>query len=127
MAPEPHVQVELGRLPQDCPESTFDLIVVSEFLYYFGKEDLIPMVARLESSLEPGGTLVAVHWRRPVPDHPVTGEAVHHTLRGRPELSPLAHHEEEDFLLLVLVKRPGLGPPQSVAAATGVPGAASQS
>jgi SAM-dependent methyltransferase len=117
------VRVEQRQLPQQWPEGTFDLIVVSELLYYFDEDELARVLTLLRASLESGGTLLAVHWRRAVPEYPLTGDAVHQALQGEAGLGLLAHHEEEDFLLDVLVKydRPKL--PPSVAMASRVPGA----
>jgi len=124
LADQPHVQVERRRLPREWPCRSFDLIVLSEFLYYFGPGELSRVLARVRASLEPGGTVLAVHWRHPVAEYPCSGDDVHRRLRSEPGLFTLAHHEEADFLLDVLVTGDGGGPPQSVAAASGLVGGA---
>jgi trans-aconitate methyltransferase len=120
----PQVRVEQRRLPQQWPEESFDLIVVSEFLYYFEPRELATVLALLLASLEPEGNLLAVHWRHLVAEHPLTGDTVHQALRAKAGLVLQAHHEEEDFLLDVLVRHDGSSPSLSVATASGVPGAA---
>lgn len=120
----PQVRVEQRRLPEEWPEESFDLIVVSEFLYYFEAGELATVLALLLASLEPEGNLLAVHWRHQVAEHPLTGDAVHQSLRSKAGLALQAHHEEEDFLLDLLVRHDGSSPSQSVATASGVPGAA---
>jgi trans-aconitate methyltransferase len=122
LAAFPQVRVEQRQLPRQWPRGSFDLIVASEFLYYFGQGELAKVIALLVSGLEPEGTLLAVHWRYPVAEHPGTAEAVHLALRTEPRLALQAHHEEEDFLLDVLVRHEGLGPSPSVARMSGVPG-----
>jgi SAM-dependent methyltransferase len=117
------VRVEQRQLPQWWPEGKFDLIVVSELLYYFDEDDLARVLALLGASLEPEGTLLAVHWRRVVAEYPLTGDTVHESLRAQESLGLLAHHEEEDFLLDVLIKYDGPNRPPSVAMALRVPGA----
>ncbi|HEY6539053.1 MAG TPA: SAM-dependent methyltransferase [Candidatus Dormibacteraeota bacterium] len=118
----PGVQVEQRRLPEEWPADTFDLIVISEFLYYLTPDPLARAIGMIVATLRPQGTLVAVHWRHPVAGYPTSGDAVHRALRSEPGLGILSQHEEEDFLLDVLVRRDGLEPVRSVAATTGVPG-----
>jgi hypothetical protein len=67
-------------------------------------------------ALRPGGTLLAVHWRHPVPEYPRTGDNVHQALASQPGLSRIAEHRESDFLAEVYLH----GPPVSVAQATGL-------
>lgn len=96
----PQVEVEQRRLPQDWPadHEPFDLIVLSEMLYYLSDEDLARTIGLAVGQLEVGGTLLAVHWRRPVSFHPQTGDGVHAALAARPELTLRADHREPDFL-----------------------------
>lgn len=104
LAGRPHVRVERRVLPGEWPAERFDLIVLSEMLYYFGPADARALLARAVESLEPGGTLLAVHWRHPVAEHAQSGDAVHEALRAAPGLLRIAGHEEPDFLLDVLVR-----------------------
>ncbi|MGC1184619.1 MAG: SAM-dependent methyltransferase [Candidatus Dormiibacterota bacterium] len=115
-----HVKVEQRQLPAQWPAGPFDLIVVSEFLYYLDAVDLETTIERIRATLELDGTLVAVHWRHPVAEYPLTGDAVHHSLGSTPGLALLASHREEDFLLDVFQRAGAQG--ESVARATGVPG-----
>ncbi|MCD0486220.1 nodulation S family protein [Streptacidiphilus sp. ASG 303] len=108
LADRPHVRVEHLTLPADWPGERFDLVVLSEVLYYFDPAGVRDLLERAAASLEPGGTLLAVHWRRPAPDHAQSGDAVHAAVRATPGLVRTAGHEEPDFLLDVLV-RPGPG------------------
>jgi SAM-dependent methyltransferase len=112
----PGVRVERRVLPRDWPPGDFDLIVFSEFLYYFGEDDLQHVLGMAVTALRPGGTLLAVHWRHPVPEYPRTGDNVHEVLASQPGLSRIAEHREPDFLAEVYLH----GPPVSVAQATGL-------
>jgi SAM-dependent methyltransferase len=112
------VTVEQRALPGDWPDGSFDLIVFSEFLYYFSDTDLDHLLSRAVASLAPGGTLLAVHWRHPVTEHPRSGDEVHAILGRWPGLAQLASHRERDFLADVYLR--GDGPATSVAAATGL-------
>jgi trans-aconitate methyltransferase len=99
-AGQPDVSVVEGRIPDDWPDGRFDLIVLSEVLYYLA--DIGPVLDRVETSLTPGGDLVAVHYRPTVPEHTWTGDEVHDRLRSRSGWAPVAHHVEDAFVLDVL-------------------------
>jgi SAM-dependent methyltransferase len=114
----PNVTVERRVIPGDWPHAQFDLIVFSEFLYYFAGTDLDDVIDLAVVSLRPGGTLLAVHWRHPVADYPRSGDEVHRELGGRRGLVTLADHAERDFLAQVYVRADG--GPVSVAQAEGL-------
>ncbi len=81
------------------PPGPFDLIVLSEVGYYFG-DALDDVLAAARDALSDDGELLACHWRHPVADYPLSGDAVHARL-PRLGLARLVRHEEEDFLLEV--------------------------
>jgi SAM-dependent methyltransferase len=114
----PQVRVERRQLPRQWPAGRFDLIVFSEILYYFGDDDLDQVIQHAVRALQPGGTLLAVHWRHPVADYPRSGDDVHQALAGRPGLARLVRHEEPDFLAEVYIRTDAT--PVSVAQATGL-------
>ena len=114
----PQVEVEQREIPRDWPAGFFDLIVLSEVLYYFGDHDLEQVLKHTAGSLEPDGTLLAVHWRHPVADYPRTGDDVHRMLARQPGLARLVTHTEPDFLAEVYIRADGV--PVSVAQATGL-------
>ncbi|MBV9093738.1 MAG: methyltransferase domain-containing protein [Streptosporangiaceae bacterium] len=113
---QPSVCVEQRVLPRDWPPGNFDLIVFSELLYYFGGDDLQQLLKLSVAALRPGGTLLAVHWRHPVPEYPRSGDNVHQVLASQPGLSRIAEHREPDFIAEVYLHGPAL----SVAQATGL-------
>jgi SAM-dependent methyltransferase len=114
----PQVRVERRAIPGQWPGGRFDLIVLSEILYYFSDRDLEKVLAAAVAALEPGGTLLAVHWRHPVAEYPRSGDDVHRALAARPGLGRLARHDEPDFLAEVYVRTDDA--PVSVARATGL-------
>ncbi len=76
-ADAPWVTVRRGRIPDNWPaEDTFDLIILSEVLYYFSPADVDIIAASVLGSLAPGGDVVLVHWL-PLcdPPYPQTGDA----------------------------------------------------
>lgn len=107
LADQPHVRVEQMHIPDQWPAGAgFDLIVLSELGYYFDDADFELLTTRVVEALEPGGTLVAVHWRPPVPEHVRGGDDVHRLLGDRDGLARTARHEEQDFLLDVFLREP---------------------
>lgn len=104
----PGVSFERRTLPEDWPEGEFGLIVLSEVGYYCSAADLRRLLERCRASLAPGGALVACHWRHPVVDYPLTGDAVHAQLTHVVGLQRTVHHLERDFVLEVYEQRPAL-------------------
>jgi SAM-dependent methyltransferase len=114
----PNVTVEHRKIPRDWPPGRFDLIVFSEFLYYFAGRDLDGVLDLAVGALRPAGTLLAVHWRHPVTGYPRGGDEVHAALGARTGLAELACHTERDFLAQVYLRTEG--EPVSVAQAEGL-------
>jgi SAM-dependent methyltransferase len=102
----PGVRVEQRVIPTEWPPHSFDLIVFSELLYYFGDADLDQVLRLGAGALRPGGHVLAVHWRHPAPNHPRTGDEVHQALAGHPGLARLAGYRDLDFAAEVYA-RPG--------------------
>ncbi len=114
----PAVRVEQRDISRQWPEGRFDLIVFSELLYYFSDRDLDQVLDQAVGALQPGGTLLAVHWRHPVADYPRSGDDVHGVIAGRAGLGRLVSHAEPDFLAEIYLRTDGT--PVSVAQATGL-------
>jgi SAM-dependent methyltransferase len=91
------VRVERRLIPREWPPGTFDLVVLSELLYYFDDADLDTVLRLGIGALRPGGHVVAVHWRHPAPDHPRTGDEVHQQLGAHAGLARLACYRDPDF------------------------------
>jgi cyclopropane fatty-acyl-phospholipid synthase-like methyltransferase len=58
----PHVTFRLARTATDAFEGAFDLIVLSEVVYYWDDADLAAVAAALDAHWTPGGRLLLVHW-----------------------------------------------------------------
>jgi SAM-dependent methyltransferase len=114
----PGVRVETRVIPGEWPPHTFDLIIFSELLYYFGDADLNRVLRLGAGALRPGGHLLAVHWRHPAPDHPRTGDEVHEILAAHDGLARLAHYRDPDFTAEVYTHADG--DLRSVAQASGI-------
>lgn len=103
----PGVRVEQRLLPRDWPAGEFDLIVFSEFLYYFDDGDLNKILRLGLSALRPDGHLLAVHWRHPAPGHPRTGDETHRVLAGHAGLARLGAYRDPDFNAEVYARADG--------------------
>jgi SAM-dependent methyltransferase len=113
-------QVTLARrsLDLDWPTDDFDLVVLSEVAYYLDAESLRRVLDRECPRLVTGATLIAAHWRHPVEDYPLTGDAANAIVGDTADLQAVAHYADDDVVIDVFAK----GGTQSVAARTGVPG-----
>ena len=58
-----HVELRQAVLPDDWPDETYDLVVVSEMAYYLREDDLCKLLNSFELSLADGAELVFCHWR----------------------------------------------------------------
>jgi SAM-dependent methyltransferase len=77
----PEVAFERREVPEEFPDGAYDLIVVSEVLYYLDESAFDATLDAIERTLR--GTLLAVHWRPPAERHPLSGDEVHERLRAR--------------------------------------------
>ena len=94
-----HVHVRTADALGPWPRPACDLLVLSEFLYYTPVHGLDALLTDLLELCEPGGTVAACHWLGHSSDHACHGEDVHAALGRRPELTRLAHHREDGFLM----------------------------
>ncbi|MFE9580623.1 SAM-dependent methyltransferase [Nocardia sp. NPDC006044] len=106
------VEFRRWALGEPWPDEHFDLIVLSEVCYYLDSVSLRTALTHAVGHLEPGGALLCVHWRRKVPEYPLSGDHVHAIARTTRGLSALAGYHDEDLLLDVFIA----GNPVSVAA-----------
>lgn len=98
VAAYPHVEVRELAIPDAWPEGRFDLIVLSEIVYYLTEAGVAELLAHVDRSLEPGGHVVAVHWTGPT-DYPLGGHAAHALLAAHGGWRALAHYTEPEFVL----------------------------
>ncbi|WP_352339209.1 class I SAM-dependent methyltransferase [Psychrobacter sp. 16-MNA-CIBAN-0192] len=97
-------------------KSPFDLIVISEILYYLSPNDIDTVIAWTQQNLAIGGTLLCCHWRYAIDGFAMTGEAVHQCLHHAFNLTSNEKHQVElthqsqiidsDFLLDIWQRSP---------------------
>ena len=102
------VELRQAVLPEETPRGPFAAIVCSEILYYWSPGVVREGLRRIEAALAPGGTLVAVHWRRSDRRRQLDGDAVHAILRAETKLLHRGRESSEDFLLDSWERRGGV-------------------
>lgn len=70
----PQVSFERMTVPQHWPDGRFDLIVLSEVLYFLSLDDLIHLADHCSSTAQPGAMVLLVNWLGPN-DGTMPGEA----------------------------------------------------
>jgi len=58
----PHVHIENRHIPQNWPAQKFDLLVLSEILYFLTPTDIQKTAAYAHASLNPGGLVLLVNY-----------------------------------------------------------------
>ncbi len=89
-------------VPEEWPEGTFDLVVVSESGYFLSPRQLSDTIARIRDSLSSDGAVLLCHWRHPIAGWPLDGDDVHTIVMERSGLTVCVEHRERDFLLHLL-------------------------
>ena len=69
----PGVRFERRAVPDQWPDGSFDLIMFSEMLYYLDQPGIARTAALAVDALEPGGSIVLVHYLGGT-DYPSTGD-----------------------------------------------------
>ncbi|MVM38099.1 methyltransferase domain-containing protein [Spirosoma sp. HMF3257] len=77
LAMYPNVTIRQMKIPDEFPDTSFDLILLSEVGYYLSMPDLTRARQLLIDHLRPNGHLLLVHWTPFVHDYPLTGDQVH--------------------------------------------------
>jgi cyclopropane fatty-acyl-phospholipid synthase-like methyltransferase len=112
------VTLQRSSLDEPWPPGPYDLVVLSEVAYYLAADALAAVLTRESGRLQPGAVLVAAHWRHPVSDYPLTGDAAHDILAATPGLVAVGRYRDDDVVIDVFDKGDG----RSVAARDDVPG-----
>ena len=99
LAHDRHVEVADMTVPNQWPEGTFDLILISELAYYLDDAALTKLAEKVATSLEKDGVLVACHWKHAIEGARHNAHAVHERLTVTTNLIHTVRHEETDFLL----------------------------
>ncbi len=98
----PGVRFAERVLPAGWPHGCYDLIVLSEVLYYWDRADLDRVAGLVGRDIAAGGEVVLVHWTGDT-DYPLSGdEAVERFLAALPELEITTRRREPSYRLETL-------------------------
>jgi cyclopropane fatty-acyl-phospholipid synthase-like methyltransferase len=94
------VEFACSSAPGQWPQGRFDLILLSEVVYFLGRSDVATLAARVLDSLDEGGDLLLVHWTGPT-DYPLSGDEAAELLLKLtcPPLRVVRHEQRERFRL----------------------------
>jgi SAM-dependent methyltransferase len=67
------VRFQVGAAPHDLPSGSFDLILLSEVLYYLSRQDLLGLAVWCRASAASRAEIILCHWLGPT-DYPLSGE-----------------------------------------------------
>ena len=102
-ADQPWVRFVRMQVPQAWPDGMFDLIVLSEVLYFLSRKDIEAVAARAAGSLAADGVVLLVNWSGRSAD-PCTGEEAAELFieRTRGWLKPRSHVDGVGYRLDLL-------------------------
>lgn len=69
----PNVRIERRHLPDEAPAERFDLVLLSEVVYYWDSADIIRLADYLREAVHSDGYVLLVHWIGET-DYPKSGD-----------------------------------------------------
>jgi predicted TPR repeat methyltransferase len=104
------VQFAQMTVPHQLPDRSFDLLVLSEVIYYWSIADLERMAAFADRAVEPGGDMILVHWTGET-DYPLTGdEAAQRFLAATAPFTRVVLQDRAEFYRIDVLRRLGQRP-----------------
>jgi predicted TPR repeat methyltransferase len=104
-ADQPWVRFEQKQVPDEWPDECFDLIVLSEVLYFLSPADIAKVVDRVCATLHATGVVLLVNWRGRSGD-PCTGDEAAGIFIGQAQrwLTTRTQHVEDGYRLDLLYR-----------------------
>ncbi len=96
-----HVRFERRRVPADWPEGSFDLILLSEVVYYLDRDDVRRLAARVDATASPGCDILLVHWLGET-HYPLSGDEAASIFIEASAADLVEGHREKDYRLDIL-------------------------
>jgi cyclopropane fatty-acyl-phospholipid synthase-like methyltransferase len=101
----PKVRLERMFVPDQWPEAVFDLIVLSEIVYYLHAADVKRLAERVATTLQREGDVVLVHWIGQT-NYPLSGdEAAERFIAAMGDSALVMRQDRNAFRLDVLRRR----------------------
>ena len=108
----PQVAFRRMRVPRDWPEEAgpFDLILLSEVVYYLDAADVVRLARRVGGALAPGGEVLLVHWTGET-DYPLSGDdAAERFMAAASGFATVAHQDRAERYRLDLLRAGAASP-----------------
>ena len=100
-----HVSFACAFVPGEWPPGEFDLILLSEVVYYLDANDVAELATKAAGSLAPGGTIALVHWTGET-NYPLTGdEAAELFIAGLKDLVEIVDAQRSPGYRIDVLKR----------------------
>lgn len=101
-----HVTFECMQVPQNWPIGQFDLIVLSEILYFLHPTDIALTAALANASLVEGGLILLVNYTEDI-DEPCSGQEAAEIFSRAvlPGINRVNHLAQKSFFIDLLMKR----------------------
>ena len=104
----PGIAFRRMAVPAEWPDGAFDLILLSEVVYYLDAADLARLAGRVAAALVPGGEALLVHWTGET-DYPLSGDAAAEGFIAAAGLSVIRQQRAEAYRLDLLRRPPQPG------------------
>jgi SAM-dependent methyltransferase len=109
-ADRPNVAFARIRAPDEWPDGSFDLILLSEMVYYLDPDDVARLAARVGGALAPGGDCLLVHFTGAT-DYPLSGdEAAERFIAAATPFAAVTRQARPEGYRLDLLRTAGDGP-----------------
>lgn len=99
LAKHPNATTVLHRLPDDWPAGAFDLIVLSEVLYFIDEAACARVAGAARAAAGASGIVVACDWRDTIGGRGHTGDEVHRRFEQVLDLPKSFEYVDADFVL----------------------------
>jgi cyclopropane fatty-acyl-phospholipid synthase-like methyltransferase len=94
-ADQPWVRFERRRVPAAWPKGRYDLIVLSEMLYFLVPEDIERLADRVRRSLRPHATVLLVNWLGQAGDPHTGDEAAFRFIAASSDFLTVTHADRQ--------------------------------
>ena len=93
-----NIRFEKRQLPGDAPAGPFDLVMLSEVVYYWDCDDIARAGAWLRGAVASGGDVLLVHWTGET-DYPLSGDDAVAALADAARFAEVAAERREEYRL----------------------------
>ena len=93
-----NIRFEKRQLPGDAPAGPFDLVMLSEVVYYWDRDDVARASAWLRGAVASGGDVLLVHWTGET-DYPLSGDDAVAALADAVRFTEVAAERREQYRL----------------------------